>query len=992
MGTWVTLGVLAVVALLAAVFWSDPSPRAPQASTASAPPSASGRQLPRQPVITSAPQPVGSARITGRVRDARGWVAGARVSASRPEPWRTLSELPCPTVVEGQEKLPVGLRDCGIEYRRMLLELVGARLGEAPVFAEVTTDAEGRFALEGLPEGSVTLWALAESGAGVLPHVPIGREGVELMLEEGRLVEGNVTAQDETTPIADARVTVIDREHTRFFDTVADAQGAFRLGPLPGGRYSVFISAEGWAPRFIQDLDLEGPLEPVTLARASRLAGRVVAVDGSPAAGLLVMIDGDTALATEQLTTTDGAGRFAFDDVPDVPHQLNVGSAELGAFATLTVSPPAQDVVLQLQAGVFVEGTVSDDTGHPIAGAKVSTFREDGGPLSAEATAVTGASGRYRLGPVRSGPHTFKLEAIHHLDDERTNQPLTRGQGPLDFTLVRAASVEGLIVDEEGQPLAGISVQLHCCDESARGSSADDTTVSDADGHFVLDVTQAGSGQLSVEDEAFLPRELEVQVPSTSLRVVMSRGASVAGHVTDAQGLPVRQASIRLVEEKEDEGDDAEEAETRYGTTDGSGTFLLQGLLPGRYVLEATVSRDWMNERVSQRIELQEREHLEVTLRLEEGRTLSGVAVDGAGQPLAGVMISVTSSEDDAAWDQFSGGMGAVPGLAGIRSGPDGRFTLRHLTAARYTLEASLSAHTFQGERSQGGTFDAEERIFQVEAHAEQVLLVLVRNGHLKGRLVDPDGKAVTHFRVTGSAHIQDLDVAASTDGAFSVEVTGAGTHALTLKAPGFAPVHQTLTSEEGVDVDLGTLTLPRPWTLRIHLKDEETGSLLAEGLKDFHVNVLTSIRGGPVLERALHEPPVFRNGTYELPTPPTPPFTLRLSVAGYLPVTREVTSEEPLTVSLDPAARVRLTARDAKGQPVRARFFLGPQDRARRSYDAVAHEGTTALLRGVEEGDYVMQVRALDRNAALLFPSKPVRIPARGEVDLTAEAEVTAP
>ncbi|RYZ41561.1 MAG: carboxypeptidase regulatory-like domain-containing protein, partial [Myxococcaceae bacterium] len=559
-----------------------------------------------------------------------------------------------------------------------------------------------------------------------------------------------------TTPIADARVTVIDREHTRFFDTVADARGTFHLGPLPLGRYSVFISAEGWAPRFIQDLDQEGPLEPVTLARASRLAGRVVAVDGSPAAGLRVLLDGDSELATEQLTTTDGAGRFSFDDVPELPHQLNVGTVQLGAYATLTVSPPAQDVVLQLQSGVYVDGTVSDDTGRPIAGAKVSTFREDGGPASAEATTVTSASGRYRLGPVRAGPHAFKIEVAHHLDLEVANQSLGWGPGPLDFTLFRAASAEGTVVDAEGQPIAGISVELHSCGDRGRGCSPEDVTRTDADGHFILDAPKAGSGRIIAEGDPFIASALEVQVPATSLRLVMNRGASVSGHVTDAQGLPVRQASVRLV--REEEGDDAEGAETRHGVTDGSGTFLLQGLLPGRYVLEATVSREWMNERVSQRIELQERERLDVTLRLEEGRTLSGVAVDGSGQPLANVFISATAPEDDDAWNQFDEGIGSVPGLAGIRSGPDGRFTLRHLTAPRYALDASLPDHAFRADRSQGGTFDKEEQRFWAEAQSQQVRLVLARHGHLRGRLVDPDGKAVTSFRVIGDLNFRAME------------------------------------------------------------------------------------------------------------------------------------------------------------------------------------------------------------------------------------------
>ena len=201
-GKWLALGALTVVlALLVLVFGKGPSSSGTEEPLPSAPPSTSEKSGTRTPLLTTAPRAAGSARITGRVRDARGWAVGARVSASRPEPFQTLSELPCPTTEEGQEKLPVGLRDCGFQYRRMLVELVGARLGEAPVFAEATTDAEGRFVLEGLPEGSVTLWALGEASAGVQPDVPVGRDGVVLELEEGRFVEGNVTAGDGKTPI-----------------------------------------------------------------------------------------------------------------------------------------------------------------------------------------------------------------------------------------------------------------------------------------------------------------------------------------------------------------------------------------------------------------------------------------------------------------------------------------------------------------------------------------------------------------------------------------------------------------------------------------------------------------------------------------------------------------------------------------------------------------------------------------------------------------------
>ncbi|HZH79428.1 MAG TPA: hypothetical protein VEY88_25635, partial [Archangium sp.] len=68
--------------------------------------------------------------------DDRGPVAGVRVSASRPEAGQTLSELPCPPDVDPfPSDEPKFLPDCVEAATSLILELTGAREGEAPVYA-----------------------------------------------------------------------------------------------------------------------------------------------------------------------------------------------------------------------------------------------------------------------------------------------------------------------------------------------------------------------------------------------------------------------------------------------------------------------------------------------------------------------------------------------------------------------------------------------------------------------------------------------------------------------------------------------------------------------------------------------------------------------------------------------------------------------------------------------------------------------------------------
>lgn len=897
---WLALGALAVAALLTFFLWDSPSPEPTSAPTTASP---SVTPVAHAALITTPPRPSGSGRITGLVRDTRGFPASARISASRTEPWRTLSELPCPGVAPDQEGLPVALKDCGFEYRRMRVELVSARLGEADVFAEVTTGADGRFVLEGLPEGSVTLWALGDEGVAMQAHVPVGGPDVVLDLEEGGFIEGTVTEADGKTPIPEAQVTVIHREHTRFFDTHTDAQGDFSVGPLPRTTYSVFVASKGWSSRFIPEANHLRALKPVRLTRPSRLAGRVVAVDGSPAPGITVLLDGDTPLATEQVTTSDGTGHFSFDDVPAVPHQLSAASREASAFATLNVTPPLDAVVLQLEPGVYVEGTVRGDSGQPVAGAKVLTYREDGGPASAEATTVTSMAGRYRLGPLRPGPHTFKVEAARHVDLELAAQRLQQGMGPLDFTLVRTASAEGIVVDEQGAPLAGIALQFRSGEEDWSQSLHEDTQLSDAEGHFVLDPPEPGPGFVSTEDPSFISVPLAVRVPATSLRLVLDRGASVSGSVTDAQGLPVRGATLNLGDAR---GGDKREELRRSATTDASGRFLLQGIRPGRYVLEATVFRDWTDERVSRPIEITVREHVDVSLRLEEGRTLSGMAVDTAGLPLAEVRILATTPDvDDPPWRHRE----EPPGVsAGARSGPDGRFTLRHLAASRYTLTTDMPGYTFRPERSQGGTSEEEDELW-VDAHAQQVRLVFAKDGHLKGRVVDPTGKPVTAFRISLSNRASAGAAVDAPDGFFDCPVKGSGTRTLTVQAEGFPALRRAVTTVEGVDLDLGTLTLENHWTLRLRLQDRETGEPLTEADKPFVAFWRTGARPG-VHGRADVRRPTFRNGLFEVEAVPPLPFTVEVSTKDHREVTRDVTSrDEVLTVPLERITAVGETA-----------------------------------------------------------------------------------
>ncbi|RKG97857.1 carboxypeptidase regulatory-like domain-containing protein [Corallococcus carmarthensis] len=980
---WLGGGALAVLALLAFLLWNT---QAPSSGKDAAPSTgaASARTVARASRVTTPPRPSGTARIAGHVLGTHGPAAGVRVSASRVEPGVTLSERPCPSPT-GQDdaRAPVLKSDaCTFDSERMQGEAVEARDGEALVFAEAATDAEGRFVLEGLPDGNVTLWALGDTGAVSQGGVPVGSTDVELTLEQqGIPFQGTVMDTDRKTPIPEARVTLVSRWHTRFFDATTDAEGRFIVGPLPQGDYAALVTAEGRSSWFHPKLGSREAMTTVVLARSRSLAGQVVAADGAPVPGIQVLLEGDTATASTQRTTTDATGRFRFT-APAVPHQLTAEAD--GAFATLEVTPPLEHLELRLQPGVFVEGTVRDDAGQPIPNARVETYREDGGPLAAEADTVTDAAGRYQLGPTRPGPHTFRVLAPHSLDVEVHAQRLQQGMTPLDFTLKRAKSVEGRVVDTSGAPLEGILLELSGNLGDRDDINASGAQRSDATGHFVLDVKRAGTGQLSVEEPSFQSHSIEVRVPSRDVVVVLDRGASVSGTVTDARGLPLRGAIVTLWKDAEesDEAPAPDEA-PRNNVTDEQGRFHLQGIAPGAYLLGAVVRGDLMDTPVSQPIAFQGHEHLDVSLRLEAGRERSGIAVDGAGQPLAGVELSADLPESASSeWRDVY-----ADGPSGLRTGPDGRFTLRGLVAPRYALWAYLPGYTFRPKRSQGGEALAEQGGLWVDSNAEPLRLVLERDGRVRGRVVEPGGQAVTSFQVKSADLHNFAQPAEWPDGAFEFPFDATGPALLSVVAPGFMPLERALNLTEGVDLDLGVLTLDPGWALRLAIHDAETGEALSD-LESFRATITQPADTDIARMTARPRNVSLRDGVYTLSQLPPPPFTLELRSRSTRPFQQEVTARtDTLTVALDRAATVRIMAQDRNGKPLLALIYLkdvGPIPSIR--YQEVTTKGTL-VVRGIEPGEYVLDARAADPDEGPRFTPRRIQIPPRGEVTFTVEA-----
>ncbi|AKF87171.1 hypothetical protein MFUL124B02_38810 [Myxococcus fulvus 124B02] len=939
-----------------------------------------------------APRPPAAAglSIQGTVVDAWGQpVSGAQVSASWPIEGETISTLPCPEDTPTSVSMHEEDEDRSFPPARslpwclpwtedLIVQRLLAREGEAPLHAQAVSARDGTFILEGLPEGPQSLWVLSERGATAHPGIPAGSQGVQLVVEAGTEVRGQVTS--EGAPLSDVSITVVSRGHTRFFDTSTDGEGRFRLGSLPRVGYLVFASKEGWSPAVTTGT----PGWDLELRPARAVSGRVMS-RGVPVSGVEVRALRTSAPANPKVTkaTTDARGAFTFE-LSTGHHALTAEHEGLYALTRLEVGASAlHDVTLELGGALHVEGTVFDDTSLPLEGVSVtlSSAVEQGEPLSG----LTDAQGRYRLGPVEPGSWDFTVQAKGWLvPTEVERRVVTPDTGTQDFTLARAYSLTGRVTDVAGHPVTGVPIRLRWVgEEDVPELLEDDTT--DAEGRFVLDASQPGDYEVVVDTSDFIDAPVLVKVPARDAHIVVRVGATVEGHVVDGQGQPLIGGAVVLRAFTGALGLNA----TR---TDAQGRFTRRGLAPGRYRVVVERATDSVDQRAWSDVEVAADAVTRVELRLDDGQTREGLVVDAEGAPLEGVLVRAEPR------DALPPGGPAILKMVerldqGVPTDASGRFVLRGLGPVAHAITAfkpgyalRLDAATQAVLQNHGGVHRSliikdtlYEPALRVPSGTTPLRLVMDRQSWVRGRVVGPDGSPLRRFMAGG-------EPVESEDGTFSFP---RNPYSLSKRyffaAEGLRSAERVIDGGQGMpDLDLGEIRLERGRRLRGRVVDAQTDQPLAgvfvsararDAAPDSEASQTRSDAQGLFVfkEQALSLGPV----ALEL-SEPMGHHPLRMSVGE---------GQEEVTARLEPMALVSVTAKDARGRPLDGyvAYFTAPDGDETTS----PLERGQAWKSGLTPGTYVVSVlpaRYTEQESSTFLPQRVV-VPERGRASISFQA-----
>lgn len=300
----------------------------------------------------------------------------------------------------------------------------------------------------------------------------------------------------------------------------------------------------------------------------SRVTG-VVLLEGRPVEGARVTLRGGATL----IVTSDGEGRFRFEDVPSAPAWV---SAAFGAMASepheLAPRRPLDEVVLVLVPTVRIEGVVVDlRTRAPVPDASVTT---------AETTSRTDASGRFLMTSAR-GPAWLEVSAPGYLprSDWVALERANRG-GHLEVVLTPACRLVGRVT-EAGAPVGGATVwveQLAGANQGARSAAV----VSGQDGAFEL---LGPSGLLRLW--GVTPRGARLAGPLLRLAVGEAReGLELAAEATSGVEGVLRLDEQPLVGAQLTALDAATEAVAAVATSGPGGRFFFPPVATGRYVVQ----------------------------------------------------------------------------------------------------------------------------------------------------------------------------------------------------------------------------------------------------------------------------------------------------------------------------------------------------------------------------------------------------------------------
>ncbi|MCE9635989.1 MAG: carboxypeptidase regulatory-like domain-containing protein [Planctomycetes bacterium] len=422
------------------------------------------------------------------------------------------------------------------------------------------TDADGRYRMENVEPGKVMVQVEHPRYLRLTEKDVATAEGkasqFDAKLRLGAVIDGRVVGPDGK-PLSGANVSLTLRgeggpnQWARVRDgaVTSESDGRFRAEGLEPGTYDVVAAQKSFAPSEKVTAEAGGPSITLRLQVALRIGG-VVRADGQPVARVSVQVlrrggagsnasSGAGGQSTsedanwEQVQSTESGtgGRFTFDDVAAGVYRLQFSPPAWGDArpnvlkrTLFDVSAGNDGLVVDLQAGLSISGSIALDDGTPVARGWASAWLvgANGGPAAGVDNAwASFEGGEFTLVGLVPGTWEVQLNA-QGAGTKRVR--VEAGRTDLRIVIGAGAKIAGRVVLEDGSAGSGLWVNA-TNGQGGQGAATDTdgryTIVGLEPGRYRLDAAKFGSGGVSGFAEGVDARVGEtIEAPVITARVV----------------------------------------------------------------------------------------------------------------------------------------------------------------------------------------------------------------------------------------------------------------------------------------------------------------------------------------------------------------------------------------------------------------------------------------------------------------------------------------
>ena len=553
-----------------------------------------------------------------------------------------------------------------------LTVLVTATLFGPSLYARIgdlRTPAKARQGLEASKSGSPLANASGQRNA--LSETTSTQAGSKIMgvgpnapknsAKPGAVITGRVISQATGRPVAGVRVqaAIEDRYHAWAtqeerdlkIETVSDGRGQYRLEGLPQGKRLVVVArpeAYAWQARLIQPASSAATRCDLALEPSAELTVTVTNPAGRPIEGASIGIDDQTSAYENLSIKTDKDGRVLARNLSPTRAtsvMVNKDGYDTGSRSKNLIFPAGQlrtsmaFIIPPLsQESDVVTGRVTDDKGNPLPGITVQWGIDGGSDMS---RTTTGSEGRYQVtGHDLNAFQSLFAYGKGWATQSRRNFKSANPAIPavVDFKMQPGHWLAGVVVDDKGKPLAGISIRTEGVSPGNMtfpGVQANITP--DAQGRFRIDGLPASGFRLQLWGKDYPDEYLENPALDREMRIVLKPAGKIRGRVIDqTSNQPIQSFTIRI-SGMSVAGDRAHSGQT-FSSPEGH--FELDGLKqdqPCEFTIEALGYPPHVEKNIPVTPLDSDKES---TIELGAGRKRYGLLLDrDTGSPLAGAEV-----------------------------------------------------------------------------------------------------------------------------------------------------------------------------------------------------------------------------------------------------------------------------------------------------------------------------------------------------------------